>query len=199
MKLHSSEKTILLAIVVCVLLISGGYSFAYFVSNGANVTGEGGSTNISTAKLINVKYDAGSSSISLANALPGVKSSKNFNITVTPIESQNTANYTIKLVINSNTFVKCTDANYNANSNACVKDSEELVYTLTDSEGGAFTGDITGKTGEIVLLNERKTTAVEEVYNYTLEVSYKNTGADQNHNFNKTLEALLKVEPTKEN
>ena len=55
------------------------------------------------------------------------------------------------------------------------------------------------KTGEIVLLNERKTTAVEEVYNYTLEVSYKNTGADQNHNFNKTLEALLKVEPTKEN
>ena len=58
MKLHSSEKTILLAIVVCVLLISGGYSFAYFVSNGANVTGEGGSSNISSSMLINVKYVA---------------------------------------------------------------------------------------------------------------------------------------------
>lgn len=194
MKLHSVEKMIIIVLVVCGVISMIGYSFAYFVS-GVKLTGDGANTTGTTADMIKVSYDAGDSALSFVNAYPGKSASKNFSITVTPTSDMNSAKYAIKLNIDTNTFVVCSDANYNASTNACVKNAEELIYTLKDGNGTTLaTGDITTKTGEVVVYTDTKTTNVETVYNYTLEITFKNTNSDQNHNTNKSLTGSLKVE-----
>lgn len=194
MKMHSVEKMIIIVLVVCGVISLAGYSFAYFVS-GVKINGNGSNTSGTTTGMTKVKYDAGGSSLSFVNAYPGKSASKNFSITVTPTSGMNSVKYAVKLNIDTNTFVVCNDTNYNTITNACVKNAEELVYTLKDGNGATLaTGDITTKTGEVVIYTDTKTTSVEAVYNYTVEITFKNTNADQNHNKNKSLTGNLKVE-----
>jgi len=185
--MHSVEKKIYLGLLVCFLVSIIGVSFAYF-TGGVKVTGNGGSTSVDTAKLIQVKYDAGDRTLSLQDAIPGMSTSKSFSVNVTPTEDQDTATYSIQFVIDSNSFVKCSDSNYNANTNACIKNAEELVYTLKDKSGTVLaTGDLLEKTGTLEILKLTKTVSASTTFDYTLEVSYKNLNADQNHNMNKAL------------
>lgn len=195
LKLHSYEKIILLVLVFVAIVAIGGYSFAYFTT-GLNVSSDGGAkTSIKTADLVKVEYTSGNK-IDLTGIYPGAVASKNFTVKVTPTESQNSATYKIKLVVNSNTFKICDDSNYNANSNACTKNAQELVLTLTDNEGNEKVKDITGAISgeEIILATETKNPSSETSYLYTLKVEFKNTNADQNHNANKELDSELKVE-----
>ncbi len=195
LKLHSYEKIILLVLVFVAIVAIGGYSFAYFTT-GVNIKSDGGAkTSAKTADLVKVEY-ASTKKINLENVVPGSSDTKNFTVKVTPNETQTSATYKIKMVINSNTFKKCDDTNYNAITNACIKDAQELVITLTDNDGNDYIKDITGALPgeEIVLAIETKTPSVETVYSYSLKVEFKNTNADQNHNTNKAIDAELKVE-----
>lgn len=190
----SDKKFLIIGVVVCVLVIGIGITFAYFTS-GVNVTGDGSNVTGTTAELIDVEYDAGSTAINLANAIPGASASKNFTITVTPTDNENSVTYAIVLDIASNTFEKCDDANYNANSNACVRDANEITYRLTSNDGSVNeSGDLTEQTGKVTLLTETKTVDAQTTFDYTLEITYVNTGSDQNHNESKTFTSNLKVE-----
>lgn len=191
--MHSMEKKIYLGLLVCLLVSVVGTSFAYFVAT-TTVNGEGGKTNMKTAEMVGVKFDAGDSSLSLQDAIPGLGKEKSFAVTVTPNGKEQTVTYAIKLNITENTFVKCSDINYGAD-NLCTKDADELVYTLTDGEGNVVaTGDLLGKGEGLVLKKETKTVSTETTFNYKLNITYKNTGADQNHNTNKNFGASLAVE-----
>ncbi len=177
------------------LLLVGvvGVSFAYFLV-GVSFVGGGASNTGNTAKLINVEYDAGTSTLT-GSLMPGNKLSKTFTVSVTPGSDTNKAVYAIKMNVTNNTFVKCTEANYNSVSNACTKNAEELVYTLKNSSGTVVaTGDLTAKTGEVILATETKTASAKTDYNYTLEIEFKDTNTDQNHNTNKTFTGNVKVE-----
>ena len=187
------KNKILIAIGI-LLVITLGVSFAYFVS-GIAIGGSGSNASGTTAELLKVSYDAGTSILSGTGLIPGTNTSKTFTVIVTPGSDTNEATYAIKLNISNNTFVKCDDSNYNSMSNACTKNAQELVYTIKDSSGNVIkTGDLTGKSGEVVLATETKTVSAATEYTYTLEIEFKETNADQNHNMNKSITGNVKVE-----
>ena len=197
--MHSMEKKIYLGLLICLLVSVIGTSFAYFVST-VSVNGSGSSTNMKTTDLIGVQYDAGSSGIDITNAIPSTGSGeqKGFAVKVTPTTGVQSVTYAIKLNITTNTFVKCNDSNYKAsepNKNACTKGAQELVYTLTDENNTVIaTGDLLEKDGSLLLKKVTKNTSTETTYNYNLSILYKDTGADQNHNMNKSFVGSLSVE-----
>lgn len=193
MKFHSIEKTVLFGVLACFLSTMVGVSFAYFVS-GIAIGGSGANATGTTANLLNVKYDAGSSTLNLVNAYPGKSASKSFSITITPGDV-NSAKFVVSLNISANTFVKCSSSNYNSATNACTTNAQELVYTLKDSSGNTVqSGDLLSKTGVVEIATITKTVNAATTYNYTLEIKFVDTGADQNHNVNKSLTANLDVE-----
>ena len=184
-----TKKNIILAAILCVSITLIGVSFAYFVSS-VNITGGGSEASGTTASLIKVSYDAGSSSLNLENAIPGDLASKQFSVKVTPTTSENSVTYAVVLDITNNNFEKCTNA-----SNGCALNANELTYTLKGSDGGTLaSGDLTEATGKILLLKETKTVDVETTFNYTLEITYVETNADQTHNANKVMTGNIKVE-----
>ena len=187
MNLHPKEKILILAIIICGLVAMTGYSFAYFVSdisftNSGNTSIRGGVTDVPE-----VTFDGGSSAINLVDAYPSKKASKDFSVSVGPAKS-GTVSYTINLKISANSFVKCTDS-----TNAtCSYNAEELKYTLKRGTTVLTIGDLTGQTGNILLYSEDN--PADATYNYTLEVEFVDTKANQSHNENKTLTASLSVE-----
>ena len=190
--MNISKRNLILGIIVCVAITLSGASFAYFVAH-TNVTGSGSSVNLTPGDMIKVSYDAGTA-INLQNALPGATAQKDFTITVTPTDTENSVTYLIYLDISDNTFEKCDSSNQ-TNDNMCTIDANEITYALKGSDDSILaSGDLTEANGKIELLKETKEVETQTVYNYTLEISYVNTGADQNHNTSKSFTSNLKVE-----
>ena len=187
------KKSVLLSIIGVLLVIGVGITFAYF-SSGVEVSGSGSTVELQPGDMIKVTYDAGDNSLSSTNLIPGDTVSKSFTVTVTPTETEKTAVYAIYLDLTNNTFVKCDDSNYNSITNACIKDYEELTYTIKDGEDVLATGNLTGKTGKVKLLTETKTVDSETTFTYTLEITFHETNADQNHNMEKVINGNIKVE-----
>ena len=187
------KKSVLLGIIGVLLVVGVGITFAYFAS-GVEVSGEGSTVELQPGDMIKVTYDAGDSSLNSTNLIPGDTVSKTFTVTVTPTETEKTAVYAIYLDLTNNTFVKCDDSNYNSITNACIKDYEELTYTIKDGDNVLATGDLTGKTGKVKLLTETKTVDSETTFTYTLEITFHETNADQNHNMEKVINGNIKVE-----
>ena len=188
------KKNYLLGIIVTILIVSIGFAFAYFVS-GINIGGEGSNVSVDTEnEFIRVIYDAGNNPLT-GKLMPGDTISKDFTVTVIPTDKEKTATYAIYMDITENTFVKCTEDNYDSLTNACTLNAEELTYTLKDNDGVVLaSGDLTGVTGKVRLAKETKTVDVETTFNYTLEITFVETNADQNHNQNKTINGDVIVE-----
>ena len=189
------KKNYLLGVLGVLLIVGIGISFAYFVS-GVLFSGEGSGVTLEPGDMIKVSYDAGNGSLNTEGMIPGDSTSKDFSVTVTPTETEKEATYGIFLNITENTFVKCDDTNYNDLTNACTRDAQELTYTIKDKDSGTTlkTGDLTGVTGKIKLLTETKTVDIETTFNYTITITFVDTGADQNHNQNKTFNGNIEVE-----
>ena len=188
------KKNYLLGIIVTILIVSIGFAFAYFVS-GINIGGEGSNVTVDTEnEFIRVIYDAGNNPLT-GKLMPGDTISKDFTVTVIPTDKEKTATYAIYMDITENTFVKCTEDNYDSLTNACTLNAEELTYTLKDNDGVVLaSGDLTGVTGKVRLAKETKTVDTETTFNYTLEITFEETNADQNHNQNKTINGDVIVE-----
>ena len=191
------KKNYLLGVLGVLLIVGIGISFAYFVS-GVLFSGEGSSVTLEPGDMIKVSYDAGSGSLNTEGMIPGDSTSKDFTVTVTPTETEKEATYGIFLDIAENTFVKCDDTNYNDLTNACTRGAQELTYTITDKDSDTVlaSGDLTGVTGKIKLLTETKTVDTETTFNYTITITFVDTGADQNHNQNKIFNGDVVVEFT---
>lgn len=188
------KKSVLLSIIGVLLVIGVGITFAYF-SSGVEVSGEGSTVELEPGDMIKVTYDAGDNSLSSNNLVPGQTLTKTFTVTVTPTSKENTASYSIYLDLTDNTFVKCDDSNYNSITNACIKDYEELTYTFKNQEGEVLSSDnLIGATGKILLASETKTVDKETTYEYTMEIEFHETNADQNHNMDKIINGSIEVE-----
>lgn len=195
--MHRNEKLLVLGIVVCLLVGIIGYSFAYFTSS-VRVEGSGAKQDISTADIIKVEYDAGIKTLALENVVPGAKASKEFNVNITPTKDQKSAKYAISLNITDNTFTKCSTK---TSDNDCEVNASEVVVTLKRTiDGGApeelvSNIDITSTTGNVNLFTEDLTFTDTDahVYAYKIEVSFINTGSEQNHNTNKNLTGTINV------
>ena len=189
------KKNVLLSVIGVLLVLGIGVSFAYFVSQ-TLVTGDGASVTAEPGDMIKVTYDAGSAPLSGNRLMPGDSTSKDFSVTITPTETEKEATYGIFLDIIENAFEKCDDTNYNDLTNMCTRNAQELTYTITDKDSGTTlkTGDLTGVTGKVKLLTETKTVDVQTTFNYTITITFVDTGADQNHNQNKTFNGDVEVE-----
>ena len=188
------KKSVLLSIIGVLLVVGVGITFAYFTS-GVEVSGNGSAVELNPGDMIKVSYDAGDNSLSSNNLIPGETLTKTFRVTITPTNKENTASYSIYLDLTNNTFVKCDDSNYNSITNACIKDYEELTYEFKDSNGEVVSsGNLIGLTGRTLLIAETKTVEKETTYEYTMEITFHETNADQNHNMEKVINGSIEVE-----
>ncbi len=191
--MNNKNKTLIMVVGI-LLVIVVGVSFAYFLVS-VNINGEGSSTDIGTGTLPLVQYDAGDSILSKDGFIPNDVITKSFKVIITPTKDIKEITYRIYLDITDNTFVKCTDDNYDEATNLCEKDANELVYRLKDSNGDVIKeGDLTGSNGQIEIVRETKTQDVRTEYEYTIEIEFVDTNKDQNHNANKTFNGEIKVE-----
>lgn len=170
------KKNVILASIICISIMVIGVSFAYFTS-GTNVTGNGASATFNPGDMIDVSYDAGTA-LNVENAIPGTTTTKSFSVTVTPTETEKSTKYAISLDISSNSF----------------SGVNELTYVLKEGNNEIAHGDLTTANGKTILTTVSKTTNSEATYKYTLEITFKNTDSDQNHNAGKKFESNLKVE-----
>jgi hypothetical protein len=191
--MNNKNKTLIMVVGI-LLVIVVGVSFAYFLVS-VNINGEGSSTDIGTGTLPLVQYDAGDRILSKDGFIPNDVITKSFKVIITPTKDIKEITYRIYLDITNNTFVKCTDDNYDEATNLCEKDANELVYRLKDSNGDVIKeGDLTGSNGQIEIVRETKTQDVRTEYEYTIEIEFVDTNKDQNHNENSTFNGEIKVE-----
>ena len=191
--MNNKNKTLIMVVGI-LLVIVVGVSFAYFLVS-VNINGEGASTDIGTSSLPLVQYDAGDFILVKDAFMPKDVITKSFKVIVTPTNVVKDVTYRIYLDIADNTFVKCTEDNYDEATNLCEKDANELVYRLKDSNGNVIKeGDLTGSSGQIEIAKETKTQEIRTEYEYTIEIEFVDTNKDQNHNTNKTFNGEIKVE-----
>ncbi len=191
--MNNKNKTLIMVVGILLVMIMG-VSFAYFAV-GVNISGNGANTNLGTGNFPLVQYDAGDSKLLKDNLMPKDIITKNFKVIVTPTKDIKEITYRIYLHITDNTFVKCTDDNYDEATNICEKNANELVYRLKDSNGNVIKeGDLTGSSGQIEVVRDTKTQEARTEYEYTIEIEFVDTNKDQNHNANKTFNGEIKVE-----
>ncbi len=197
-ELHYLEKYIILSVIICVLIISGGYSLAYFTSTGG-VKGEGVKMSTSTGEVPRVEFDGGSSKIDLTGEkaiVPGTKIDKEFSVTVSSIsDSISTVTYYIHFDISTNDFTKCTKSG----TNNCQENAQELVYSLY-KKGSNGELEAVPLVGPVDLTNGVKETNPYKVEcesngktDYVLRLEFKDTGQEQNHNEGKSFVANIDV------
>ena len=210
------DKIMIVALVL--LTIVSGISFGYFLL-GMSVEGKGSLNTGKAAKLVKVTYDAGDPNgtevedfkpLTANNLTPGDKISKKFTIKIEPgtdPEEENVT-YSIFMKIDSNTFKKCDQNNKNTDDmfsdtyNNCLEDASELVFNLFEiNEDGTETPfateiDFTGKTDEKVELKKitKQIGTETKTYTYKIELYYKDTQQDQNHNNEATFTGTVDVE-----
>ena len=189
------KKNVLVGVIAVLLVLGIGISFAYFVS-GILVSGNGSNISITPGDMLKVEYDAGSSKLVGNKLMPGDSVSKDFSVTITPTETEKEVIYGIFINLTNNTFVKCDDSNYDELTNVCEKGSKEITYTIKDKDRDIelASGNLTGKSGKIRLITEEKEVESKTVFNYTITITFKETGKDQNHNQNKGIEGNIEVE-----
>ena len=191
------KKNVLVGVIAVLLVLGIGISFAYFVS-GVLVSGKGSDVTLEPGDMLKVEYDAGSGKLVGNKLMPGNSVSKDFSVTITPTATEKEVMYGIFLNLTNNTFVKCDNGNYDELTNVCEKGAKEITYTIKDKDTNQelASGDLTGKSGKIRLLTEEKEVESKTVFNYTITITFEETGKDQNHNQNKGIEGNIEVEFT---
>ena len=202
-KLHFGEKYLILGIVIMAIIVTSGYSFAYFtVKTTVNGTTKASTTG-NTATLPKVVFDGGQEVTSTTPLLPGNKITKTFNVTFTPGSDIKSVNYNVILNITENTFVTCSEQTKIINDvpNECTVGATELVYRLKRKIGtsGVDTEvvhetDLTAGVKTTQTYAETVTSSSEVTYYYTLEIEFKDTKANQLHNMGKTFSGTVDVQ-----
>lgn len=187
------KKKDLFLVVGIFLAVIAVIVVAYLLVSGNDNNGDKEKDKTPT-ELVTVKYDKDSSVLTAKDMSPNDTIKKPFEVIVTPINGVKTGTYTLQLVLSNNTYEYCDDDNYNAKTNACIKNEKELIYSLKDKDGKELaSGNLTGVIGEVDILTETKKVEKSTGFDYTLEIKYKSTGKAQNHNKNKTVTGDIKV------
>lgn len=178
---NKKGNTVLLTVIaVATLLVAVvGATFAYFT---ATVTGNdtASSVVVSTAKVGTITYTNGNE-LTLTNAYPGATASITFTV-ASANDSTTNVKYGIAWDSITNGFVTKSD----------------LVYTLTGSNSGNA-GTVINVASETQVPDTAGTIASTgvlapgETHTYTLTVTFKETGVDQNSNQGKNFVGRIQV------
>ncbi len=160
-KLKEHKWITLSFVIVLLLLIVLGTTYAYFT---ANVLGNEKNGNVViTNGVMSLKFTDGSTSdLKLENAVPGDSITKTFSV-------ENTGNvdtkYTIYFSELINTFV----------------DQSDLVYTLTSDDGGANIEETQVPNISSTMIPDVKIES-GKIHNYSLKITFKETNESQDDN-----------------
>src|SRR5574344_120968 len=154
-------------LLVAVLLIVSGVSYAYFT---ATVSNAGTTTNV-TAGTMSIEFTDGDQ-VSLDKAVPGDSVTKTFKVKNTGTLA---ATYNISLTDLTNTFVDQTD----------------LVYTLTSTNGANVSETKIPNAAGYVVTNQSITP--NETQEYSLKITFKETNDNQADNQHKQFGATIKI------
>jgi hypothetical protein len=181
---HNKKIIILLSLLVLVLLIALGVTYAYFA---ATITGNETSTTITgTAGTISLTF-AGGANITATNLAPDSDpfATKNFTVTSNNTTDK-TSTYNLNLVIDENGFasgnIKYTLTGTNTSSNG------KEVTTIADQK------DIGTGTGTYYLGMGYFTNGTSKVHTYVLNLYYPESNADQSADMGKTIRAHVTIE-----
>ena len=154
-------------LLVAVLLIVSGVSYAYFT---ATVSNAGTTTNV-TAGTMSIEFTDGDQ-VSLDKAVPGDSVTKTFKVKNTGTLA---ATYNISLTDLTNTFVDQTD----------------LVYTLTSTNGANVSETKMPNAAGYLVVNQSITP--NETQEYSLKITFKETNDNQDDNQHKQFGATIKI------
>ena len=168
---------ILLSVFLGVFLIAGiGFSFAYYT---ASISTTGSKDTTITTGNIAMTLNLGETIKINSLWEPGESLTKTFSVTNT---GSIDAYYTIYFSKLTNTFVTKSD----------------LVYTITSSDGGYNTSsEVVVPSTESAIINNYKIEA-GKTHNYTLTITFKETGINQNDNQGKEFNATLTINEVQE-
>ena len=163
-----NKKYQITLLVIAIMLIISGVSYAYFavIANGTS------NNNIVTSGTMKITYTDGPQ-VSLENAIPGDNLTKTFTVKNTGTVD---TKYDIYLSDVVNTFV----------------DKSDLVYTLTSDTGANVTVDteIPSASSKIVSLQN---ITPNETQSYTLTIKFLNKNEVQDDNQGKLLKTIIKI------
>ena len=186
---NKTSITLILSMIISLLLITIGLSFAYFT---ANITNTEDSTTINVSGgMMNIHYNGGDN-INAPSISPSNESFATKTFTLTGNNTTNTnMNYHIIFVIEENTFTE-----------EALK--YKLISTNTDDNGTIAPSinelkDIPTNQNEIFLGNGsfESPTSGNKVHTYNLELYFPETDEDQNENQGKTFKAYISVRENK--
>jgi hypothetical protein len=163
-----SKKYQILLLVISIMLIISGVSYAYF-----SIANQKGNPNIVTSGVMKITFTDGPS-ITLDNAIPGDSVIKTFTVKNTGTVATNYDLYFSDLI---NTFGDPTD----------------LVYTLTSSDGGYNTNkEVEVPTSSSKMVNSY---AIEPniTQSYTLTIKFLNKEENQDDNQGKMFSSKISV------
>ena len=182
---HNKKHTLplILSMVLTILLITIGLSFAYF---SANITGTENTTTIqASGGVMNIHYDGGEN-INTPNIFPSNDpfATKHFTLTGKSTTNDN-MNYHIILVIEENTFTENALTykliSTNTDNNGTVAPSTEQIG-IVHGPHELFLGD-----GMFVSPSNN------DLHSYTLKLYFPDTEKDQNDDMNKTFKAYVNI------
>jgi hypothetical protein len=186
---NKTSITLILSMIISLLLITIGLSFAYFTANITNT--EDSTTIYASGGVMNINYDGGEN-INAPNIFPGSDPFATKTFTLTGNNTTNTnMNYHIIFVIEENTFTE-----------EALK--YKLISTNTDDNGTIAPSinelkDIPTESNEIFLGNGsfESPTSGNKVHTYNLELYFPDTVEDQNDNQGKTFKSYISVRENK--
>ena len=193
MKLGNNEKTLILSIAICCMVMVVGYSFAYFTF-GVSATGDGATIKGTAAELPEVTYEAFSDALTLTGAYPGKSASKTFTVKFKGNGSSTKETIAINLKINSNEFKLCNAVASDAQNGCDTTDTNpQLVISIS---GGGITSsseiNLTGQVPETII--PLATDTIDKDTEYTVKVEFRETEKNQGHNVNKSFGGTIEVE-----
>ena len=172
-KKNNKKKKILFVVFLVVVLVIGmiiGYSTAYFTATVIN-NPDPKNTIITTGNMA-IEFSDGPE-VKLEKTIPGNSVTKTFSIK------------------NTGTL----DAYYNINLSDLVNDfadKNDLVYTLTSTDGGANVSETVVPSSSGVIVTN-KLIGINTTHNYSLKIEFKETNDNQDDNIGKNFSAKISV------
>lgn len=168
MKLYKSKKLQLVLLLLTIVIIISGVSYAFFR---VNVTNNSSTNAVSTGNMA-ISYTDGSE-VSLENIIPGDSITKTFSVKNI---GNVTASYNIYFLDVLNTFINQSD----------------LVYTLTSNSGFNSSSNTQVPDDDNMIVN-KQIIAPNETQSYTLKIIFLNKDEPQDVNQGKKLNLKINI------
>ena len=191
MENSARNKLIALIVVLLIILVGVGITFAFFnpfLNQQGDIT-----VDVNASDLVTITYTNGSN-LNLVARQPGMTATSYFNVKIESDGGNVTGVYDIYWVISSNTFIHDVTSGHQNDKEvtySLYSSSDNSTWTpiVTNVDATALTGSVKLATNELVLASNNSSTTKY----YKFEVTYPNLAKDQSYNMDKQISSNLEI------